>query len=46
MKKSGGYRKLNTFTYSSMIQLATRRFCNKFLNKGSNSHFDIHHPIL
>lgn len=33
MKKSGGYRKLNTFTYASIIQLATWRFCNTFLNR-------------
>ena len=33
MKKSGGYRKLNTFTYASSIQLATWRFCSQFLNR-------------
>ncbi len=36
MKKSGGYRKLNTFTYASIIQLATWRFCNTFLNKNND----------
>lgn len=36
MKKSGGYRKLNTFTYASIIQLATWRFCKAFLNKGND----------
>ena len=36
MKKSGVYRKLNTFTYASIIQLATWRFCNTFLNKNND----------
>ena len=36
MKKSGGYRTLNTFTYASIIQLATWRFCNTFLNKDND----------
>ncbi|MBT7068265.1 MAG: four helix bundle protein [Verrucomicrobia bacterium] len=36
MKKSGGYRKLNTFTYASIIQLATWRFCNMFLKRSND----------
>jgi hypothetical protein len=36
IKKSGGYRKLNSFTYASIIQLATWRFCNTFLNKNND----------
>lgn len=36
MRKSGGYRKLHTFTYASIIQLATWRFCSIFLNKSND----------
>jgi restriction system protein len=32
-KKSGGYRKLDSFTIASIVQLATWRFCNTFLNR-------------
>ena len=31
-KKSGGYRKLDSFTIASIVQLATWRFCTTFLN--------------
>ena len=31
--KSGGYRKLNTFAFATVIQLGTWRFCEKFLNR-------------
>jgi four helix bundle suffix protein len=31
--KSGGYRKLNSFTFATIIQLGTLRFCEKFLNR-------------
>ncbi|MDA3799341.1 MAG: four helix bundle suffix domain-containing protein [Kiritimatiellae bacterium] len=31
--KHGGYRKLDSFTLTSIIQLATWRFCNVFLNR-------------
>jgi len=30
--KSGGYRKLHSFTLATIIQLGTLRFCEKFLN--------------
>ncbi len=33
LTKHGGYRKLNTFTYASIIQIATWRFCRTFLNR-------------
>ena len=36
MKKSGGYRKLNTFTYASIVQLATWWFCNLFLKRSND----------
>jgi restriction system protein len=32
-KKSGGYRKLDSFTIASIVQLATWRFCKTFLNR-------------
>lgn len=32
-KKSGGYRKLDSFTIASIVQLGTWRFCNTFLNR-------------
>ena len=31
--KSGGYRKLNSFAFATIIQLGTLRFCEKFLNR-------------
>jgi len=31
--KHGGYRKLDSFTLASIIQLGTWRFCEKFLNR-------------
>ncbi|MCL1909760.1 MAG: four helix bundle suffix domain-containing protein [Kiritimatiellaeota bacterium] len=31
--KSGGYRKLDSFTFASIIQMGTLRFCEKFLNR-------------
>ena len=31
--KSGGYRKLDSFTLATVIQLGTFRFCEKFLNR-------------
>lgn len=31
--KYGGYRKLDSFTIASIVQLATWRFCNTFLNR-------------
>jgi restriction system protein len=31
--KHGGYRKLNSFTMASVIQLGTWRFCESFLNR-------------
>jgi len=31
--KSGGYRKLNSFAFATVIQLGTWRFCEKFLNR-------------
>ncbi|MCL2104995.1 MAG: four helix bundle suffix domain-containing protein [Kiritimatiellaeota bacterium] len=31
--KSGGYRKLNSFTFATLIQLGTLRFCERFLNR-------------
>ena len=31
--KSGGYRKLNSFAFATIIQLGTLRFCRKFLNR-------------
>jgi len=31
--KSGGYRKLHSFTLATIIQLGTLRFCEKFLNR-------------
>ena len=31
--KSGGYRKLHSFTLASIVQLGTLRFCEKFLNQ-------------
>jgi len=31
--KSGGYRKLDSFTLATIIQLGTLRFCRKFLNR-------------
>lgn len=33
IRKHGGYRKLDSFTLTSIIQLATWRFCEKFLNR-------------
>ena len=33
LTKHSGYRKLNTFTYASIIQIATWRFCRTFLNR-------------
>ncbi len=32
-RKSGGYRKLDSFTLATVIQLGTLRFCEKFLNR-------------
>jgi restriction system protein len=32
-RKSGGYRKLDSFTIASIVQLATWRFCTTFLNR-------------
>ena len=32
LDKSGGYRKLDSFTLATLIQLATLRFCERFLN--------------
>ncbi len=39
---SGGYRKLDAFLFSSLIQLETRRYCERFLTlktirKGANT---------
>ena len=31
--KSGGYRKLNSFAFATIVQLGTLRFCGKFLNR-------------
>ena len=31
--KSGGYRKLNSFAFATIIQMGTLRFCSKFLNR-------------
>ena len=31
--KSGGYRKLDSFTLATIIQLGTLRFCERFLNR-------------
>ena len=31
--KHGGYRKLDSFTLATVIQLGTWRFCEKFLNR-------------
>jgi len=33
LTKSGGYRTLHTFTFATIIQLGTLRFCEKFLNR-------------
>jgi len=34
--KSGGYRWLDSFVMASIIQLATIRFCKKYLNRGND----------
>lgn len=34
--KSGGYRKLDSFTLATIIQLGTIRFCGRFLNKSND----------
>jgi len=34
--KSGGYRKLDSFSLATVIQLGTIRFCERFLNKGND----------
>ena len=34
--KSGGYRKLDSFTLATVIQLGTLRFCEKFLNRSND----------
>jgi four helix bundle suffix protein len=34
--KSGGYRWLDSFVMASLVQLATIRFCEKFLNRGND----------
>ena len=31
--KSGGYRKLHSFAFATIVQLGTLRFCKKFLNR-------------
>jgi len=31
--KSGGYRKLHSYAFATIIQLGTLRFCSKFLNR-------------
>ena len=31
--KSGGYRRLDSFTLATLVQLATLRFCERFLNR-------------
>jgi restriction system protein len=31
--KCGGYRKLDSFTLATVIQLGTIRFCERFLNR-------------
>ena len=33
---SGGYRKLHSFTFASIIQLGTFRFCEAFLNRAND----------
>ena len=33
LDKHGGYRKLDSFTLASVIQLGTWRFCETFLNR-------------
>ena len=40
---SGGYRKLNSFAFATIIQLGTLRFCRKFLNRTNDPcgrHYD------
>ena len=34
--KSGGYRRLDSFTLATVIQLGTLRFCKKFLNRSND----------